>query len=96
MVRRSGCHTRAKLENRNNFRGDGYFDIDSGLAKTFKITESQGVKFAWEVFNVTNSVRFDTNPNFSLGATLTAGTLGNYSRTYSKPRVMQFSLRYDF
>ncbi len=81
---------------RNNFRGDGYFDIDSGLSKTFKITESQGVKFAWEVFNVTNSARFDTNPNFSLGTSLTSGTLGNYSRTLSKPRVMQFSLRYDF
>jgi len=82
--------------NRNNFRGDGYFDIDSGLAKTFKITESQGIKFAWEVFNVTNSVRFDTNPNTSLGTTLTGGTLGNYSRVLSLPRVMQFSLRYDF
>ena len=81
---------------RNNFRGDGYFDIDSGLAKTFKITESQGIKFAWEVFNVTNSVRFDTNPTNSLGTTLTGGTLGNYSRVLSLPRVMQFSLRYDF
>jgi hypothetical protein len=81
---------------RNNFRGDGYFDIDSGLSKTFKVTESQSVKFDWEVFNVTNSVRFDTNPNFSLGTTLTSGTLGNYSRTLSVPRVMQFSLRYDF
>lgn len=81
---------------RNNFRGDGYFDLDSGLSKTFKITESQGVKFAWEVFNVTNSVRFDTNPNTSLEVGLTSGTLGNYSQTYSKPRVMQFSLRYDF
>ena len=81
---------------RNDFRGDGYFDIDSGLSKTFKITESQSVKFDWEVFNITNSVRFDTNPNFSLGTTLTSGTLGNYSRTLSVPRVMQFSLRYDF
>ena len=81
---------------RNNFRGDGYFDIDSGLAKTFKITESQGVKFAWEVFNVTNSARFDVNPTNSLTTTLTSGSLGNYSRTYTKPRVMQFSLRYDF
>jgi hypothetical protein len=81
---------------RNNFRGDGYFDIDSGLAKTFKITESQGVKFAWEVFNITNSARFDVNPNNSLTTTLTEGTLGNYSATYTKPRVMQFSLRYDF
>jgi Carboxypeptidase regulatory-like domain/TonB dependent receptor len=80
---------------RNNFRGDGYFDIDSGLAKTFKITESQGIKFDWEVFNVTNSARFDTNPLY-LGNGLTNGNLGNYSATLSKPRVMQFSLRYDF
>jgi hypothetical protein len=80
---------------RNNFRGDGYFDLDSGLAKTFKITESQGVKFAWEVFNVTNSVRFDLNP-ISFGTSLTTGNLGNYSAAYTKPRVMQFSLRYDF
>ena len=80
---------------RNNFRGDGYFDIDSGLAKTFKITESQVLKFDWEVFNVTNSARFDTNPLY-LGDSLTSGNLGNYSATLSKPRVMQFSLRYEF
>jgi hypothetical protein len=80
---------------RNNFRGDGYFDLDSGLAKVFKITEGQSVKFAWEVFNVTNSARFDVNP-ISFGTTLTTGNLGNYSALYTKPRVMQFSLRYDF
>ncbi len=61
-VRRFGWPIRAKLENAIAFRGDGYFDIDSGLSKVFKITESQGVKFAWEVFNVTNSARFDVNP----------------------------------
>ncbi len=82
---------------RNAFRGDGFFDIDSGLAKTFKITEGQGLKFAWEVFNVTNSVRFDVNTNAgNLGAGLLSGNLGNYAATLSKPRVMQFSLRYDF
>jgi hypothetical protein len=81
---------------RNNFRGDGYFDIDSGLAKTFKITESQGVKFAWEVFNVTNSARFDVNPNFLFGTTLTRATWATIRQPLSKPRVMQFSLRYDF
>ena len=78
---------------RNNFRGDGYFDIDSGLSKTFKITESQGVKFAWEVFNVTNSARFDTNPNFSLGATWRTGPWATIANS-ERPRVMQFSLRY--
>ncbi|MEA2542341.1 MAG: hypothetical protein QOH35_3707, partial [Acidobacteriaceae bacterium] len=80
---------------RNKYRGDGYFDIDSGLAKVFKITESQAVKFTWEVFNVTNSARFDVSPRF-LQSQLTSGTLGNYSSLYTKPRVMQFSLRYDF
>jgi hypothetical protein len=81
---------------RNFYRGDGYFDIDSGLSKRFRITERQGVKFAWEVFNVTNSARFDVNPTNSLGTTLTTGNLGVYSKTYSKPRVMQWSLRYEF
>ncbi|QNI32349.1 TonB-dependent receptor [Alloacidobacterium dinghuense] len=80
---------------RNNFRGDGIFNIDSGLSKTWKITEGQNIKFAWEVFNVTNSVRFDTNPSF-LNSSITSGTLGVYSATLSGPRKMQFSLRYSF
>jgi hypothetical protein len=85
---------------RNGFRGDGIFDIDSGLTKSWKIVEGQNVKFAWEVFNVTNSVRFDTNPNSATGAffngQLTSGTLGVYASTLSQPRKMQFSLRYSF
>ena len=63
---------------RNTFRGDSYFDLDSGLAKTFKITEGQNVKFAWEVFNVTNSARFDVNPTFFWND-VDWGNLGNYS-----------------
>jgi len=80
---------------RNNFVGDGYFNIDSSLRKAWKITERQTVKFTWEVFNVTNSVRFDTNPAF-LSNQYGTGSLGAYSATLSKPRKMQFSLRYDF
>jgi len=79
---------------RNNFRGDGYFDIDTGLTKSWKIHENYALKFAWEVFNVTNSVRFDVA---SLNTGLTVGkSLGDYSTTLSRPRVMQFSLRIDF
>jgi hypothetical protein len=80
---------------RNNFRGDGIFNIDSGLTKAWKITEGQNLKFAWEVFNVTNSVRFDTNP-LNLNGSLSSGTLGVYAATLSQPRKMQFSLRYSF
>jgi hypothetical protein len=78
---------------RNNFRGDGYFNIDSGLSKTWQIREFGAVKFAWEVYNVTNSVRFD--PAF-IGSGLTGGNLGVASTLLTVPRRMQFSLRYDF
>jgi hypothetical protein len=78
---------------RDNFRGDGYFDVDSGLAKTWKLGEFGALKFAWEVYNVTNTVRFDP---FSIGGQLTDGNLGVASSLLSAPRRMQFSLRYDF
>ncbi len=84
---------------RNNFRGDGYFDVDAGLTKSWKIREDMALKFAWEVFNATNSVRFDTSPVSSFGGLngqITSGTLGQYSSTLSRPRVQQFSLRYSF
>jgi hypothetical protein len=80
---------------RNNFIGDGYFDIDAAVGKVWKTTGEQMIKFTWEVFNVTNSVRFDTNPAF-LSNQYGTGSLGDYSATLSKPRKMQFSLRYDF
>jgi hypothetical protein len=81
---------------RNELRGQGYFEIDTGLFKAWKITEQQTVNFTWEVFNVTNSVRFDAAQSSNQFA-LTFGNFGAYSSpTLSKPRVMQFSLRYSF
>jgi hypothetical protein len=80
---------------RNELRGPGYFEIDTGLSKTWRITEQQNARFAWEVFNVTNSVRFDAAQSANQFA-LTFGNFGAYSKTLSRPRVMQFSLRYSF
>jgi hypothetical protein len=78
---------------RNNFRGDGYFNIDSGLAKNWKIREYGTLKFAWEVYNVSNAVRFDPA---SIDQGLTDGQLGIASRLLTQPRRQQFSLRFDF
>jgi hypothetical protein len=78
---------------RNNFRGDGYFDVDSGVSKAWKLYETHTLKFSWEVYNVTNSVRFDPA---SIGSGLTSGNLGVASSLLTAPRRMQFSLRYDF
>ncbi len=77
---------------RNNFRGDGYFSLDSGLNKSWKI-ERGTLRFAWEVYNVTNTFRFDP---FSVGSGLSGGNLGIASTQLGAPRRMQFSLRYDF
>ena len=82
---------------RNNFRGLGFFGTDMGLAKSWKIHESVGLKFAWEVFNVTDSVRFDVNPNTSLDNGIADGpAFGLYRKTLTAPRVQQFSLRIAF
>jgi hypothetical protein len=83
---------------RNGLRGPGTFTIDMGLAKSWNITESQLIKFSWQVFNVTNSERFDVgtmslNGNNSLSS---SSSFGNFSSTLSNPRVMEFALRYNF
>ena len=80
---------------RNNYRGDGYFDIDTSLRKTWTLYGEHSLSFAWDVFNTTNSARFDTN-TLDTGIT-DAGSMGEYqTHTLNLPRVMQFSLRYAF
>lgn len=81
--------------NRNFFRGDGYFDIDSSLAKSWSLREDMKMKFAAEVYNVGNNVRFDDSP-LNLGATMTTGTFGSYGGVLTTYRRMQFGLRLDF
>jgi len=80
---------------RNGFRGDGYFDLDSSLTKSWNIGDWAKLKFAGEVYNITNSARFDVAPN-SLNPSLTSGTLGVYGATLTTYRRMQFGLRIDF
>jgi hypothetical protein len=80
---------------RNNFRGDGYFDVDSALAKTWNLHENVKLKFAAEVYNVGNEVRFDDSP-LNLNTGLTSGTFGTYGGMLSTYRRMQFGLRIDY
>ncbi len=79
---------------RNNLRGPGFFGVDVSLGKTFQLTERQALRFQWDTYNVTNAVRFDTGTinNYLFYAS----TLGEFTQTLTKPRVMQFGLRYSF
>jgi Carboxypeptidase regulatory-like domain len=81
---------------RNAFRGDGYFGIDSALSKTWKLGEIARLKFAGEVYNVGNNVRFDASPRNLDDTATDVGTLGQYSGVLSTYRRMQFGLRIDF
>jgi len=80
---------------RNYFRGDGYFDIDSSLTKNWNIAERVNFKFSAEAYNITNSNRFDVSPA-GLNPQLTQPGLGAYSTTLSTYRRMQFGVRLDF
>jgi outer membrane receptor for ferrienterochelin and colicin len=81
---------------RNALRGDGFFNIDTGLYKNFTMpwSEKQRLQFRWEAYNVTNTVRFDPNSaNLSLTSTAKFGQL---TGLLGNPRQMEFALRYTF
>lgn len=80
---------------RNNFRGDGYFDIDSSLTKSWRLADLATLRFAAEVYNLTNTDRFDVSLN-GLNARSASVNLGTYSANLSTYRRMQFGLRLDF
>ena len=83
---------------RNELRGPGYFGIDTSLSKSWMIRESQSLKFSWDIYNVTNAVRFDVAPLPQTTGLLEnpVSSFGTYSSTLTKPRVMEFALRYTF
>jgi hypothetical protein len=85
---------------RNNVIGDGMFDIDTGVTKTFSLGEQRSLEFSWQAFNATNSVRYDVRgpvgnsaqPSLSEDPT----QFGKYLSTLTTPRFMQFALRFVF
>ena len=96
---------------RNVIRAPGYVSLDAGLYKTFKMPwEGQSIQFRWEVFNVTNTQRFDGNtladqslPQdpfiFKPDANPDFGRFTSTQTPLNETkagRVMQFALRYQF
>ncbi len=79
---------------RNPLRGDGYFTWDAGLDKEFHLTEHAKLQFRWEMFNITNSVRFDSH---SISATLdNPQNFGQATGLLTISRRAQFSGRVEF
>jgi hypothetical protein len=88
---------------RNTLRGDGFFNIDTGVFKSFAMpySERHQLTFRWEAYNVTNSVRFDptcggSSYGVGCGNILSASSFGKLNTQLGTPRQMQFALRYSF
>jgi hypothetical protein len=79
---------------RNPLRGDGFFDWDEGVNKSFAFTEKTKLILRWDMFNVTNSVRFDPQ---SISSTLdNPQSFGEATALLTNYRLAQFAARFEF
>ncbi|MFL6257580.1 MAG: carboxypeptidase regulatory-like domain-containing protein [Pyrinomonadaceae bacterium] len=100
-----------EVGDRNVLRAPGYITLDAGLYKSFGLPwEGQHITFRWEVFNVTNTQRFDGNTIADLSLPQdpflfkpnASSDFGRFTSTQTPlnetkaGRVMQFALRYEF
>ena len=66
---------------KNPFRGPGYWNLDTSLAKTQKFTERVSAEFRAEIFNIFNHPNF-AQPGTSLNScTLSSCTFGKTTAT---------------
>ncbi len=84
---------------RNALRGDGYFTIHLSIAKSFGLGIADNrVRFVWDIFNVTNTPKFDVG---QLTMFPDRAGFGRYNGTLATcdaqaGRCMQFRRRYEF
>jgi hypothetical protein len=96
------CEGRAAGQlSRNSLVGPQYTNVDMGFAKRFKITESAGIQFQANFFNLFNHTNFRL-PDFQFSDCAPDPTTGQCTGTFGKslsdfsPRVTQLALRFDF
>ncbi len=94
---------------RNILRGPGQANVDFGLARLFRVTESKRIEFRADFFNLLNHVNL-ANPmsdfngiassggNFdpNTGRVLSPGAFGRIISTSSNPRIIQLALKFSF
>jgi hypothetical protein len=83
---------------RNVLRGDGYFTIDTSLSKSWSLWADNRIRFQWDVFNLTNTPRFNVD---DLNMFPDRTGFGRYDGTLATcdaqaGRCMQFAVRYEF
>ncbi len=78
----------------NSLRGPNWFSLDTGVSKTFNLTERYALDFRGEFFNILN------HPDLGLPGSGIAANGNNSAATISAvqsiPRVMSFAVKFHF
>jgi hypothetical protein len=76
---------------RNAISGPGFVNVDFGLHKKFKVTESSSLQLQANAFNLFN------HPNFALPVgNINDSQFGRSIKTIGNARVIQLAIRFDF
>jgi hypothetical protein len=75
---------------RNSIYGPSFFQLDTNVQKNFRITESVGLQFRSEFFNLLNRTNFRAPV-----VNRSASNFGQFTQTY-QPRQIQFALKLTF
>jgi hypothetical protein len=76
---------------RNTFTGPGFWNVDFGLHKRFKVTENSALQLQANAFNIFN------HPNFGIPVgDMASSNFGESIFTVGTPRVLQLAVRFDF
>ena len=96
----SGQPQRFGDSGRNNIRGPGFFNIDSGLFRTFAIKERFNLQFRAEALNLLNHPNFAFSSNQSDISSSSFGfltqTIGENGVTGTGERQFRFAMRVFF
>ena len=78
---------------RNIYRGPFQQSWDFSLIKNFSLSERQSMRFAVDFFNMWNHANFASPAQADVE---NPSTFGRITQTVGTPRLIQFSLRYEF
>jgi hypothetical protein len=83
-------------------RGPGQHNVDMAAERSFRLSETNSLRFRAEFFNLTNTPQF-SNPSNSLGygdptalQPTANASFGKITSSATNPRIVQFAMRYLF
>lgn len=94
----SPCTYPATMTHRNSFRGPGFWNLNLGAYKNFKVTERTSLQFRGEMFNIFNHHNFYVNGSLAdvNGATFIEGKKGGLGNPFDERRNVQLAVKLIF